>query len=169
MGSQTAQENSLFLYDTLLLTECSANRTNSIVPMNLLNKKNNSSTIHRSNKIQQSYFYPKLFEENSQKKETTEINSTDPIIIYDNDKTFSSKMYVLPTDDKDYFEETSLNEISSCRTYLKTMSQIRLVQLANAGNIYAARKLADNIMEVSSENVMHPKNSSRSKDAARLV
>ena len=169
MGSQTAQENSLFLYDTLLLTECSANRTSSIVPMSLLNKKNNSSTIHRNDKIQQSYFYPKLFQEKSQKKDTTEINSTDPIIIYDNDKTFSSKMYVLPTDEKEHSEETSLSEISSCRTYLKTMSQIRLVQLANAGNIYAARKLADNIMEVSSKNIMHPKDSSRSKDAARFV
>ena len=173
MGSQTAQENSLFLYDTLLLTDCSENSTINIAPTSKFNRRNTSSTINQNDQIQHSYFYPKLFEEKSQEKDATNGNSKDPVInnssAYENDKTFSSKMFVLPTDEEEHSGHTPLSEISICRTYLNTMSQIRLVQLANAGNTYAARKLADKTMKASSQNVLHPNIVSSSKDAARSV
>ena len=51
-------------------------------------------------------------------------------------------MYVLPGKEGEHSEESS-----GCRVYLNSMTKIRLTQLANAGNYYAARRLADIMME----------------------
>lgn len=58
------------------------------------------------------------------------------------DETFSSKQYVLSGN-------ASTHEIESakCRAYLKHMSRVRLQHLTNGGNHFAARMLADNMIE----------------------
>lgn len=170
MGSQTAQENVLYLYDTLLLTDCAENSTTiSLYSDSKSMKKNISKTTSHKRIVQHSYFYPKLFQDKSHENDSKNENFTTPTTnngsTTNNDTTFSSKMYVLSSDAKEH----SSKEISACRRYLKTMSKVRLVQLANAGNLYAARKLADNIMEASSKNVLDRNVSVDSKRAARQV
>jgi hypothetical protein len=58
------------------------------------------------------------------------------------DGTFSSKQYVLSGN-----ASTHEIEAAKCRAYLKHMSRVRLLHLTNGGNHFAARMLADNMIE----------------------
>jgi hypothetical protein len=58
------------------------------------------------------------------------------------DGTFSSKQYVLSGN-----ASTHDTEAARCRAYLKHMSRVRLLHLTNGGNHFAARMLADNMIE----------------------
>lgn len=58
------------------------------------------------------------------------------------EETFSSKQYVLSGN-----ASTHKTESAKCRAYLKHMSRVRLQHLTNGGNHFAARMLADNMIE----------------------
>jgi hypothetical protein len=58
------------------------------------------------------------------------------------DGTFSSKQYVLSGN-----ASTHDAEAAKCRAYFKHMSRVRLLHLTNGGNHFAARILADNMIE----------------------
>jgi hypothetical protein len=58
------------------------------------------------------------------------------------DGTFSSKQYILSGNTSTHEAETA-----KCRAYLKHMSRVRLLHLTNGGNHFAARMLADNMIE----------------------
>lgn len=60
----------------------------------------------------------------------------------DRDGTFSSKQYVLSGN-----ASTHETEAARCRAYLKHMSRVRLLHLTNGGNHFAARMLADNMID----------------------
>ena len=168
MGSQIAQQNVLYLYDTLMLSDCAedkesnskhaggssgSNSSTLSKSTSKSNRKKGKGSSQRENSFAAKNIrsYPNIFgdkndknleNENGNEKDSETSTASGSVGTDSNGSTFSSRMYVLPGKEGEHSEESSV-----CRVYLNSMTKIRLTQLANAGNYYAARRLADIMME----------------------
>lgn len=129
MGSQLAEDNAVFLYDMLLLSDCSSD------PRSAESKaKTHSKPSNR----------------NPSRKPSTASFTTNPN--GQKDDSYSSKQYVLSGNSTVHEAEAA-----RCRIYLNRMADMRLTRLANGGNHYAAGILADNILRrISTNNSYSP-------------
>jgi hypothetical protein len=127
MGSQLAEDNAIFLYDMLLLSDCSANPRSAESRVKTHSKP---SSRMPSRKPSTASFTVNSNESHGQM-----------------DDSFSSKQYVLSGNSTVHEAEAA-----RCRIYLNRMTDMRLAHLANGGNHYAAGILADNILHRMSSN-----------------
>jgi hypothetical protein len=128
MGSQLAEDNAIFLYDMLLLSDCSGDSRGAES-----RAKTHSKPSSRMP---------------SRKPSTASFTATSNGSHGHIDDSFSSKQYVLSGNSTVHEAEAA-----RCRIYLNRMADMRLAHLANGGNHYAAGILADNILHrVSSNN-----------------
>lgn len=132
MGSQLAEVNAVFLYDMLLLSDCSSDPWSAESKANTHSKPSSRMPSRRS---------------------STASSSTNPKGSYgQKDDSYSSKQYVLSGNSTVHEAEAA-----RCRIYLNRMADMRLTRLANGGNYYAAGVLADNILRrISTNNSYSP-------------
>lgn len=127
MGSQFAEDNAVFLYDILMQHDCTIGGSGvgkwdgldgAEALSKLMKKKGTRRKIHSS---------PGLDEIHAQRN-----------------GTYTSKQFVLSANASSTDRD---REISECRAYLTFMSNTRLTHMANGGNFFAARVLADKLLQ----------------------
>lgn len=151
MGSQLAEDNAIFLYDMLLLSDCSSDGRSAES-----RAKTHSKPMSRTP---------------SRKPSATPFTATSKGSHGQKDDPSSSKQYVLSGNSTVHEAEAA-----RCRIYLNRMADMRLANLANGGNHYAAGILADNILHrISSKNSyssvrtnLYPKGSTLSAYVSKL-
>ena len=153
LGSQLAEDNAIFLYDNILLQDCSSESSENRIgkdngEINALSKSPNwkstrsfssatSSSLSATPTATATATAP-----DKSKKAVKEREGS----FSSKEGSFSSKQYVLSG-----INNASTHEIETakCRAYLHRMTRVRLLHLVNNGNHFAARILADNMIEAS--------------------
>ena len=127
MGSQFAEDNAVFLYDILMQHDCSLG----------------GSGVGKWDGLDGAEALSALMKKKGTRRKTHSSPGLDEIHAQRNG-TYTSKQFVLSANasgtDRD-------REISECRAYLTFMSKTRLTHMANGGNFFAARVLADKLMQ----------------------
>lgn len=160
LGSQLAEDNAIFLYDNILLQDCSSESSENRIgkyngEINALSKSPNgkstrsfSSATSSSLSATPTATATATAPDKSKKavKEREGSFSSKEGSFSSKEGSFSSKQYVLSG-----INNASTHEIETakCRAYLHRMTRVRLLHLVNNGNHFAARILADNMIEAS--------------------
>ena len=155
LGSQLAEDNAIFLYDNILLQDCSIESESG----GRIGKDNVELNAHSKSpnwKSTRAYSSATSQSPSSSPTPTPTVTAAGTATATASDKnnkavkegslegSFSSKQYVLSGTNN-----TSKHaiETAKCRAYLHRMTRVRLLHLVNNGNHFAARILADNMID----------------------
>ena len=127
MGSQFAEDNAVFLYDILMQHDCSLE----------------GSGVGKWDGLDGAEALSALMKKKGTRRKTHSSPGLDEIHAQRNG-TYTSKQFVLSANASG---ADRAREISECRAYLTFMSNTRLTHMANGGNFFAARVLADKLMQ----------------------
>ena len=157
LGSQLAEDNAIFLYDNILLQDCSIESESESESRGRIGKDNGELNAHsKSPNWKSARTYSSATSPTLPPTATATATATGTATgattsadknskaVKERDGTFSSKQYVLSgTSDI----STHAIETAQCRAYLHRMTRVRLLHLVNNGNHFAARILADNMID----------------------